>query len=221
MFKEQKAKMRNLQNMVVDMSLSEAKQRNGGVSNLNKPVVDSSINAKKTSEMVSAKAIDNLPLISFDSNSNSSRQERILNTQTSRPIPNEQQQMDELRKVQEEVSKLLTNPFNIVMATNTTTTEKPTSKITIEDITNMEDNTTREIQQISQEVSDQRRRFENMLSSYNIQKSEQPKIQEVFYEDDGGDDDDFLKDMELYNKYENAMKEDMENLQNDLQLVSS
>ena len=226
MFKEQKAKMRNLQNMVVDMSLSEAKQRNGGVSNLNKPTLNKPTLDKPTLdkptldkpvEKKPQQAISSLPLFSFDSNT--SKQERLLNAQPIRPIPDESQQLDELRKVQEEVSKLLTNPFNIVMAVSP---EKPASKITIEDITNAENQSLSQMDSMTSELSEQRKRFENMLTSYNtVQSTENPKIQEIFDEEDGGDDEDFLKDIELYTQQENSIQEDMEQLQHDLQMMSS
>lgn len=211
MFKEQKAKMRNLQNMVVDMSLSEAKQRNGGVSNLqinpsNNTPQDSFVNTKR--ETVNSLVVQN-------------KNNKIVKEPLP-PIPNEQEQMNELKKVQEEVAKLLTNPFNIVMAS---ALEKPTSKVTIEDITNMEDASTGQITGMVQEVSEQKRRFDNMLNSYNIQANSIPKIQPVVADDDGDDgdeaDDDFLKDLELYKQQEDINAASLMELQNDLQLVAS
>lgn len=211
MFKEQKAKMRNLQNMVVDMSLSEAKQRNGGVSNLqinpsNNTPQDSFVNTKR--ETVNSLVVQN-------------KNNKIVKEPLP-PIPNEQEQMNELKKVQEEVAKLLTNPFNIVMAS---ALEKPTSKVTIEDITNMEDASTGQITGMVQEVSEQKRRFDNMLNSYNIQANSIPKIQPVVADDDGDDgdeaDDDFLKDLELYKQQEDINTSSLMELQNDLQLVAS
>jgi hypothetical protein len=208
MFKEQKAKMRNLQNMVVDMSLSEAKQRNGGVSNLqinpsNNTPQDSFVNTKR--EPVNSLVVQN--------------QNNKIVKEPLPPIPNEQEQMNELKKVQEEVAKLLTNPFNIVMAS---ALEKPTSKVTIEDITNMEDASTGQITGMVQEVSEQKRRFDNMLNSYNIQANSIPKIQPVVADDDGEEaDDDFLKDLELYKQQEDINTASLMELQNDLQLVAS
>lgn len=211
MFKEQKAKMRNLQNMVVDMSLSEAKQRNGGVSNLqinpsNNTPQDSFVNTKR--ETVNSLVVQN-------------KNNKIVKEPLP-PIPNEQEQMNELKKVQEEVAKLLTNPFNIVMAS---ALEKPTSKVTIEDITNMEASSTGQITGMVQEVSEQKRRFDNMLNSYNIQANSIPKIQPVVADDDGDDgdeaDDDFLKDLELYKQQEDINAASLMELQNDLQLVAS
>lgn len=209
MFKEQKAKMRNLQNMVVDMSLSEAKQRNGGVSNLQatqmKPTIE-----KRPEPLMN-------PITP-------TKQKDMMSILPVQPVPTEQEQMNELKKVQEEVAKLLTNPFNIVMASASTfmpAEEKPTSKVTIEDITNLEDNTNKEITGMVKETSDQRRRFENMLSSYSTQMKEMPKIQETPIEEEEDDDDDFLRDMELYKQQEQSMVEDMAQLQNDLQLMAS
>lgn len=209
MFKEQKAKMRNLQNMVVDMSLSEAKQRNGGVSNLQ------ATQMKPT--------IEKRPEPLMNPITTPTKQKDMMSILPVQPVPTEQEQMNELKKVQEEVAKLLTNPFNIVMASASTfmpAEEKPASKVTIEDITNMEDNTNKEITGMVKETSDQRRRFENMLSSYSTQMKEMPKIQETpSIEED--DDDDFLRDMELYKQQEQSMVEDMAQLQNDLQLMAS
>lgn len=228
MFKEQKAKMRNLQNMVVDMSLNEAKQRNGGVSNLqatqgklqtsqDKPAIT------KRSETVDAYGVADTSRQLFSTPIAPTKQKDMMSILPVQPVPTEQEQMNELKKVQEEVAKLLTNPFNIVMANTSTfmpTEEKPTSKVTIEDITNMEDNTNKEIISMTKETSDQRRRFENMLSSYSTQLKEMPRIQETPSIEEG-DDDDFLRDMELYKQQEQSMMDDMAQLQNDLQLVAS
>lgn len=209
MFKEQKAKMRNLQNMVVDMSLSEAKQRNGGISNLQ--IKD--VSARTSQDLtVNTKRETINPLIT------PKKQNETVKIPLP-PIPTEQEQMNELKKVQEEVAKLLTNPFNIVMASSS---DKPTSKVTIEDITNMEETSTGQITSMTKEVSEQKRRFENMLNSYNIQANSIPKIQPVVVDDDGDDeDDDFLKDLELYKQQEDANTASLLELQNDLQLVAS
>lgn len=225
MFKEQKNKMRNLQNMVVDMSLSEAKQRNGGVSNIRQTIEttpSSSLQKKQIS-------VDNkLPVIDDKLQGMFhvpvSKQELMLNTQPVRNIPSDMEQMNELRKVQEEVAKLLTNPINIVMAnmdTRSQSIDAPTSRVTIEDITNLEESSTQHMNGMVREATDQKRRFENMINFYSsqVQQDKESHINQ-FEEEDMDDDDDFLKDIELYAQEEKTMMEDMEQLQNDLQMVS-
>ena len=220
MFKEQKAKMRNLQNMVVDMSLSEAKQRNGGVSNLNKPtpMVKNEPDVPKQPR----KVIDTTPSFPLVSSfmGNMAKQDLLLSAQTMEKIPDEMEQMDELRKVQEEVAKLLTNPFNIVMSAMPEI-EKPTSTVTIEEITEIEKQSVKEMTGMVDGVTEQRKRFENMLNGYTSQMKEGKTNDYEQYDIDGEDDDDFLKDIELYTQQEKSMQEDMEQLQNDLQMMSS
>lgn len=196
MFKEQKAKMRNLQNMVVDMSLNDAKQKNGGVSNLKSSAPSSSV---ITVPVMNQSETPKIPFV----------QRSVVET-----LPQTQaNQFDELRKVQQEVAKLLTNPINIVM-------EAPTSTVTVEDITNTENASFQEINSLVKGTTDQKRRFESILSSYNVQMQEQPKVQPTEEADDGSDED-FLRDMELYQRREESMQDDVHQLENDLQLAMS
>lgn len=196
MFKEQKAKMRNLQNMVVDMSLNDAKQKNGGVSNLK------TSSPRPGVTTVPAMNLNETPKIPF------------VQRSVAEPLPQTSlNQFDELRKVQQEVAKLLTNPLNIVM-------EAPTSTVTVEDITNMETASTQEINSMVKGTTDQKKRFESIMSSYNVQMKEQPKVQPVEPEDaDDGSDEDFLRDMELYQQSEESILQDAKQLENDLQLA--
>lgn len=198
MFKEQKAKMRNLQNMVVDMSLNDAKQKNGGVSNIKTTTTGSG-----TSNFVPpAMNLSETPKIPF------------VQRSVVEQVPQAQlNQFDELRKVQQEVAKLLTNPLNIVM-------EAPPSTVTVEDITNTEAVSTQEINSLVKGTTDQKRRFESIISSYNVQMTEQPKVQPMEEADDGSDED-FLRDMELYQRGEESLQEDVRQLENDLQLAMS
>jgi hypothetical protein len=193
MFKEQKAKMRNLQNMVVDMSLSDAKQRNGGVSNI------------KTTSSGSSPSTVQIPILA------DTLKAPVSQNPVAEPFGN---QMDELRKVQQEVAKLLTNPLNIVM-------EGPKSTVTVEDITNMEQVSKQEVNSMVRATTDQKRRFESMMNSYNVQMKEQPEVQPVHEDDNDGSDEDFLRDLELYKQQEESIAEDARQLENDLQMATT
>lgn len=194
MFREQKAKMRNLQNMVVDMSLSEAKQRNGGVANSAAPV-------RNPSTRIPVTVAPSRPIV----------EEPITIPRFSAPIvgPSENEQLMELRRVQEEVSKLLSNPIEMVF-------EKTQPTVRVEDITNLQAISKAEIGSMVTETTDQKRRFENILNSFAIQTKEEPKIQTPDVEED---DDDFLKDIQLYEERETELRHEAENLEHDLQLA--
>lgn len=218
MFKEQKAKMRNLQNMVVDMTLSEAKQRNGGVSSIQqqqqpihpvkpRPMYTPSPATTGPPPMSMTEAVM-LPIIDPHHLRN------LQNVKVDSYMEDEQQ-FHELRRVQAEVARLLTNPVNIIM-------EKPTSTVTIEDITNLRDNSNREVNNLVRETMDQRKRFETVLNSFDIQSRTEPRILRKplmeEYEDEE-EDDDFLQDLDLYREKEEELLENAQELQNDLQLV--